>query len=278
MARLITKEDKYHVHKILGVFTLLNFITRIIWYIFYKTMFLYPTPISIICILGHLMLSSSSLIFHISSYKNTTAPMIWPEFRLHSILFAYRSILSMLICLAYVHSNKNSLILLLNPILIIGVLKLADLITSHYKPEGTTMRTMPMGSLQPYRSKIDLFYSTSQMLATLTILYSTNVEQGFLILLPIQLAAFLMTLVRKNFITGNTWHLIYIICLLMSWVYNPYNRFFGLNTSKNNINALIYWISAISVCIARFIFHINKYVIWCIICIVQIYLTQIPPN
>jgi hypothetical protein len=43
----------------------------------------------------HAGLSWSSLLFHIPAKRNKSNPMIWPEFRWHSICFACRSFVAM---------------------------------------------------------------------------------------------------------------------------------------------------------------------------------------
>ena len=61
--KLVTKEDYYYVHKLLGIFCLVNFTYRYISLCFFGTMnFKYDYVI--ICITLHGLLSMSSLIFH----------------------------------------------------------------------------------------------------------------------------------------------------------------------------------------------------------------------
>ena len=62
--------------------------------------------------------------------------------------------------------------------------------------QGTTMRDMPLPEiLVPYSREMNLFYSTSQLFAVVGVLV-LGIEEVFLILFPIQFAAFLLTLVR----------------------------------------------------------------------------------
>ena len=67
---------------------------------------------------------------------------------------------------------------------------------------------------------------------------------------PIQLSAFLMTLVRKDIISNNTWHYIYSSSLLLPYLLN-----FKTITDKNNNKLLISIIHIIS----RLYLNTNKF-------------------
>jgi hypothetical protein len=88
--KLITKEDPDHIHKTLGLVSLGNFVYRYFALIAYGSMYLNNT-ISMMLLGVHTLLSLTSLRFHISRFRNPSQPMIYPEFRMHSILFALRS-------------------------------------------------------------------------------------------------------------------------------------------------------------------------------------------
>ena len=87
-------------------------------------------------------------------------------------------------------------------------------------------------------------------MATTTLLTTDNEDNGFLIMFPIQLSTFLMTLVRKNIINNNTWHYIYTISLLVPFLLNT-NMLNAKNSIKININIMHI--------IARLLFNSNKY-------------------
>jgi hypothetical protein len=93
---------------------------------------------------------------------------------------------------------------------------LADYATHKYKIQnksGSTMRNMPFSdNLSPIdQEKISKMQSMNQIGATLFMF--GNLESCFSPLFAIQLAALLMTLVRKGIITSNMWHLVYNISL-----------------------------------------------------------------
>jgi hypothetical protein len=78
---------------------------------------------------------------------------------------------------------------------------------------GTTMRDMPFDSRisEAEQRDITLAQSANQIGATLYMF--GNLDSCFSPLLAIQLAAFLMTLVRKSIISSNMWHISYNVSL-----------------------------------------------------------------
>ncbi len=92
---LVTKEDPVHFHKAFDIFAFVHF--------FYRVAHAGPADMNFSadsrtewCVGGHAMLSLSSLIFRLPAKRIAEGSRIWPEFRLHSIVFACRS----LACLA----------------------------------------------------------------------------------------------------------------------------------------------------------------------------------
>ena len=74
-------------------------------------------------------------------------------------------------------------------------------------------------------------------------------ESAFLIMFPIQLSTFLMTLVRKSIISNKTWHIIYGISLLIPYLITINKE------QKDYIKPLL----SIIFIISRLYFHVNKY-------------------
>lgn len=103
MAKLFTSHDRFNIHKGLGVVVLLHFLFRLLQ-VLYGLLKFDPledawTGSSRFIILVHLALSWSSLLIPIPEVRNFTQPMIWPEFRAHSITFATRHVLGVLLAL-----------------------------------------------------------------------------------------------------------------------------------------------------------------------------------
>mgnify|MGYP006174615321 CR=1 FL=1 len=92
---------------------------------------------------------------------------------------------------------------------------LADLITRSFKEQGTTMRGMPFPEYVPenIRDALNAYYSISQLCATAQVMFSYRLDEAFLVLFPIQIAAFLMTCVRKSIISAGAWHFYYALAL-----------------------------------------------------------------
>jgi hypothetical protein len=133
---------------------------------------------------------------------------------------------------------------------------------------GVSSRTMrgnpyPPGYPEAARVATNLFYSFSQVGATLGILTSRNVGTAFLMLLPIQLAPLLMTLVKKGIMRQGGWHLWYALALLLNYVYSAYSE----TSACASVSATAASFSATAVVplafsILRFGFGVDKYLLW----------------
>ena len=162
--KLSTREDPWHLHKSLGLVCLLHFA--------YRYTLLYTTgsmelnsSLGVTGILLHGVLSLSSLIFHIPKERNPVAPMIYPEFRLHSIVFALRSVLC---CVTYSLGLPDEVRIALCFLTMMA----ADTVTARLRTEtnGKTISNMPFDpSLQGTEAILHM-YSRLQIGATLFML------------------------------------------------------------------------------------------------------------
>ena len=258
--KLFTKEDGFGIHKTLGVLALAHYIYRFHqWYTLGHMLF-DGSWFTIGCIFVHIGLSTSSMIFHIPNVRNRAAPMIWPEFRLHSIIFAMRSLTIMLYHwyrLVYPIALKYDP----RPVIVVLTMALADEVTKMYPAQGSTMRIMPFPDYasESFKKKLNLFYSMSQVYATLEVLVRPTMSYVFMVLFPIQIAAFLMTCVRKSIITAAGWHLWYTVALLSTLVYSIFNNESSLLSTQH---LLIYHGGALYFMLRRFTFHNDKYLLW----------------
>jgi hypothetical protein len=249
--KLITKEDPNYLHKFLGIFSLGNYIYRYYLLIFYGSMFL-NTKLDLGIIALHGCLSISSLIFHIPQKRHIKLPMIYPEFRLHSIAFGLRSVSC---CFLDYYGGKYKLYAKMW--ICILTMIAADIITKKKaQKDDSTMRAMPYDEKTPENDKknITQFHSNQQIGATLFMLL--NIDSAFSPLFAIQFAAFLMTLVRKNIIKANTWHLLYSWSLLIN--------IFVLKTIPVSLSLKI-MILGFCFKYLRIKMRINKYLAWSII-------------
>ena len=207
--KLVTREDPNFIHKVLGVSCLINFIYQFSHLFLYGKMNLINNPYTPLLITLHGLLSVSSFIFHVPLNRHKGLPMIYKEFRLHSILFALRSVFCAL-CFYY------KLSLVFNVLFINLTMFCADIVTKLYEADTKTMRGMPYGKDidDEDKKKVTYMHSVQQFGATLFM--TGNIDSAFAPLFAIQIAAFLMTLVRKSIISELDWHRLYSISLWLN--------------------------------------------------------------
>lgn len=220
MAHLITSHDPYHLHKILGLIVLLSYIYR--YSLLLATGSAFPTSsvFDVCSVIVHGLLSWSSLLLPLPKTRNFASPMIWPEFRLHSILFATRHVVCTLASLSNLWPNNIIKDGVVRANIILGTVHLASLITAHngdcdkrttnsmpYPPEITAVQQV----------LIKKWYTLSQFGATISCLMN-DASINFAPLLAIQMAPLLMTLVRKGKITTRTYHRVYSVSLFMGYL------------------------------------------------------------
>jgi ferredoxin-NADP reductase/lipid-A-disaccharide synthase-like uncharacterized protein len=271
ISKLITHEDKFHIHKIMGCVSLLNYF-YLLFDFFYSgadaTMTMRNVDGGFIGLTWiHSILSLSALQFLIPRTRTGILPMIWQEFRAHSIIFALRSFLIINAMYFFTYASTppenaphsmTKIIIRLTVVLI--AMKLADLTTVHLREnkKETTTATMPYWSDCPaaLQTAIKYFYTHSQFMATIVCLFG-QIPYILAVAFPIQIASFLMTLVRKNIISAFWYHMLYGGSLLVVYLVNISDPtlfmsvFFGA--------ALIY---------ARVNMKLNKYILWTIVALV----------
>lgn len=279
--RLFTHEDAHyaHAHKILGVAVLGHFAYRGWLFCQYGDMMLNASWITFFWILVHGLLHVTSFQFIIPSRRNKTYNIIWPEMRFHTMIFAYRSLVTMLVMWlnmgGYISEVTSHM---LRPMIVLGTMAVADYTTYYYKhveekvaKDDSTMRGNPYPSYVPewYIKVHNYFYSISQAFATLHILNSRNIDPVFLLLLPIQTAPFCMTLVKKGILKQGGWHLYYTLALAVNFIYAIWH------TDAHKIFAYSSPLVLFFV-VGRFKYNCNKYVLWSMVagCIYSGYLVK----
>jgi len=232
MAYLFTNHDKYHIHKTLGFLAVANFILRFYYAIIYGTSFPpFETKVfSCSSVLIHALLPIASLSIPLPEKRNFTSPMIWKEFRLHSILFSCRhSILTIITLLELwptqleIFKNYKLYALfsesILKYIAIILCIKIASIITAKYgDTEKRTTNAMPYPEhVTEYEiQKIKYEYAKKQFGATIMAVFSGELSASlnFAPLYAIQSAPFMMTLVRKGKCNSAHYHMVYSLTLI----------------------------------------------------------------
>jgi tRNA(Leu) C34 or U34 (ribose-2'-O)-methylase TrmL len=229
--KLFTREDPIGIHKYLGLFCLINFIGR-----FRQMLFLDHAAglgtrghpwFSMACLIPHAVLSMSSLIFHTVPRERVVGkPMIWKEYRVHNIIFGVRSVLAALAASLAIRAGNTPTVRRLAVAFSCACVLLAnygaDLATDKLRAveaESTTA-TMPYweGCSLETQKRFKGFYAYSQFLATLACLATSNPAWPLSVLLAIQIASLLMTLVRKGLVSARAYHYGYTASLALPYI------------------------------------------------------------
>jgi hypothetical protein len=219
--------DVMHMHKIMGFGCLAHYGVRFYWKFKYGSMFFGPNDISPLI---HLGLSLSSFIFKVPIKRFLNKTIIWKELQLHNIIFTSRSIFIIYHSLYF--TNNNIYFYLTKLGIILSHHYLADIVSNKFINNDFTTTRYIRGDYGNH--VIKKFYAISQIIATTNLLLITNPDSSFTIMFPIQLSAFLMTLVRKGIISNNLWHIFYTSSLILPFI------LFNKNIINNSNNIHLY--------------------------------------
>lgn len=129
--KLVTKEDSLSMHKILGVAVLGSMMVRLA--LFFQgdadMGFVNYPEYTVPTVLLHLMLNLSSFVFKIPPKRIASGYRIWPEYRLHSLVFACRSLSYILLYWYEIVYRNGKRLFLADTILAMGTLVAADMAT-----------------------------------------------------------------------------------------------------------------------------------------------------
>lgn len=217
MAPLFTKHDPYNVHKTLGALVLAHTLYRVFLTLRHGTAFPIEEPLwrSSLGVLLHGLLSWSSLLLPLPQHRNYSSPMMWPEFRYHSITFATRHVCCTLLTLAGAWPSNVFLEALAKCCVIYGVVKVVGWITDTYgdrERRTTNAMVYPKEMTEEQREAVKAEYAKSQFAAT-AISVLPDATLSWMSVIPIQAAPLLMTLVRKGKISTFTYHRVYSFTL-----------------------------------------------------------------
>jgi hypothetical protein len=149
---------------------------------------------------------------------------------------------------------------------------MADYITAKYNNnDKTTTRDINWEKIED-NVKIILkkYYAICQIFAINALLLTDNdkygsgiIESSFLIMFPIQLSTFLMTLVRKGLISNISWHIFYSLSLLTPFLIT-------INNSKNELDVAKIYLTILYV-IFILQFNMNKYYLMSHVFVLNLY-------
>lgn len=192
--QLVTKDDPLHVHKTLGILCLASYAIRFSQFrpkesdMAFGTYPMYTLPTLIL----HAMLNLSSFEFKIPPKRISSGYRIWPEYRIHSLVFLMRSLTSM--GLTWYESTYNLMPdYRWNLIIVLATMAAADFGSYTCDHRSGFARQL---DVQP---AVKYFFSVMQFGATSISLHGMRrFSLHFIFCMIIQCNAFLMTIRRKN--------------------------------------------------------------------------------
>jgi hypothetical protein len=197
-----------HLHKTLGILCLLSFLWRMTQINDTDMGFQTKPYLTIPTLCLHLALSVSSLAFKIPFRRIKEGSRIWPQYRLHSIVFASRSLAAMALYWFEQHYNKEPMYGA-NVLIVLATLAAADLSTATQRHPSDTIRGLDIARPTCYCFSMIQFYATASFLFGVR-----RYTMQFILVFIIQLNAFLMTLRRKNIISHHASMTIYGFMLI----------------------------------------------------------------
>jgi hypothetical protein len=262
--KLFTKEDPNRLHKTLGFLSVASFLYRY-GYVFPKfgSLGMDNDVFSWITMLLHLLLSTSSLIFHVLPRRIVNKPMIiWEEYRLHAIVFTIRCF--SVWCFHWfkpqsVRNTETEYFLLYCMVMIHHVV--VDKITLVYGTPGQTAvrvqddRKKDGGAIF-YAKRFYGFYQFAALGSHL-LPYNNLGAMGFNALIAIQSSAFLMTLFRKGLIEWYSHAFWYTTCLVLSQIHMYH--FFGA----------MFFVKVFTMFMLRTKLRMSKYLVWMIFVLIH---------
>lgn len=201
--KLVTKADRGHVHKVLGMACLASFVLHYcVHWPMYGTL-----RASLPVILLHFALSATAIQFDVPAKRIAKWPtMIWEEYRLHAIVFSSRALV---------------VALLNGPARVMGISCVhiaADEVTRRWgTPGNTTVRGDHDRRKSDRVHRMTRAYALYQHLAIASHLVGANrVDLAYNAFIAVQSSAFCMTLHRKGLITHHTHAKVYLVCIAVS--------------------------------------------------------------
>lgn len=192
--QLVTKDDPFHIHKTLGLLCLTSYAIRFSQFgpkesdMAFGTYPMYTIPTLIL----HMLLNLSSFEFKIPPKRISSGYRIWPEYRIHSLVFLMRSLVSM--GLTWYESIYNlAPDYRWNLAIVLATMGAADYgshISGHHSGFARQLDAQPA---------VKYFFSMMQFGATTISLHGIRrFSLHFIFCMIIQCNAFLMTIRRKN--------------------------------------------------------------------------------
>jgi cytochrome b561 len=235
--RLITAEDAFHIHKTLGLLVVLSTIFRLVLLLQgtvsswragsagddgdmgFRSHPQYTVP----TVLVHLSLNLTAFRFALPVRRITTGYRIWPEYRLHSLVFLFRSLVAILLFWSEQQQQPGlpggepawRWPPITHLFLVLLTMALADLASASVVEKSGFARNLDALVITRY------FFSLAQLGATAYVLLgyytygSSRSVLHFVMIMIIQFNAFFMTLQRKNLVKRIVLVRCYLVMLIV---------------------------------------------------------------
>lgn len=223
MAKLFSHHDPYRIHASLGVLALLHIIYR--GYMWCTTGSSFPSSESrwraVACAAIHALLHATSFIPPLPEKRFMSKPMIWPEFRVHNAIFGIRHAVATAVYASFLREARSPLLeTLFVSSVVYGTSSLATWASRALgDPQKRTTNSMayPAGIREEQSAKTKTWYANAQFGATF-FAASLSPTCAFWPLVAIEIAPFMMTLVRKNMATTTAYHAVYSAALALPYL------------------------------------------------------------
>eukprot|EP00038_Savillea_parva_P014233 m.214881 g.214881 ORF g.214881 m.214881 type:complete len:330 (-) comp27416_c0_seq1:54-1043(-) len=258
---LFTHEDPWNVHKMFGIPCLFHFAYRTLQLVTGEMHFSRGTWTTLALILMHACLSCSSLVFRLPKIRIKEGTRIWPEFRLHSIVFAWRSLVCMLIVWYEDRYPPPAPRFWLNTIVVFATLLAADAATLSLDPKSRSSTIRDLDT----EPAMKMTFSLMQFIGTVGCLIGQRTYTAhFVVVGIIQTFAFILTLRRKNLVTHRQTLIIYAWQLGVGMLVANMDiiRWGGMDTifMAMSLGSAAY--------LLRTQLGLNKYILWSIMAVV----------
>ena len=216
--QLITKEDPAFIHKALGISCLCSFVWRYMHIGSSDMGFISHPEYTVPTLLLHFMLTASAFIFKIPNKRIKDGTRIWPEYRMHAMVFLCRSLA---VIGRYWYETKYELPRNYdyNFAVVILTMAAADLCSASVeeKYRSNSVRDVDTPPV------VKFFFSSIQFLATSAYLMGLKrYSFPFLTVMVVQLTPFLATLRRKHLIGRDIGSFLYGVYLVNGYVVSQY--------------------------------------------------------
>lgn len=268
--QLITKEDPAYLHKTLGLLCLCSFVWRYSRIGSTDMGFLSHPQYTVPTLLLHFMLTASSFIFKIPNKRIKDGTRIWPEYRMHAMVFLCRSLA---VIGRYWYESKYELPRNYdyNFAVVILTMAAADLCSASVEEKYRSNSVRDVDT----PPAVKFFFSSIQFLATTGYLMGLpRYSFPFLAVMVVQLTPFLATLRRKHLIGRDVGSFLYGVFLVygavVSTCFSPggtlnlmrINSCFAMTAATWRLMPLPTWARPLQ----------NKYFMWTAIGLVMRYL------